>query len=44
MGWIPDLPDPRDYTHGHEAVLPLLKRLKRSQRKELPDEVDLRVV
>jgi C1A family cysteine protease len=42
MGWIPDVPDPRDYTYRHEAVLRLLKRLKRSRRMELPDEVDLR--
>lgn len=42
MGWIPDLPDARDYTWRHEAVLPLLQRLKRPRRRELPDEVDLR--
>lgn len=42
MGWIPDLPDPRDYVYRHEAILPLLERLKRSRRKKLPDEVDLR--
>lgn len=42
MGWIPDLPDPRDYTFRHEAVLPLLKRLKRRRQKSLPDAVDLR--
>ncbi len=42
MGWIPDLPDPCDYTYRHEAVLPLLKGLKRSRRKNLPDKVDLR--
>lgn len=42
MGWIPDLPDPRDYTFRHEAILPLLQRLKRPDRRNLPDEVDLR--
>lgn len=42
MGWIPDLPDPRDYTHRHEAVLPLLSRLRRWRRKKQPEEVDLR--
>lgn len=42
FGWLPDLPDARDYTFGHEAVLPLLERLKRSRRKSLPDDVDLR--
>jgi hypothetical protein len=42
MGWIPDLPDPRDYTFRHEAVVALLERLQRSRRTNLPDEVDLR--
>jgi C1A family cysteine protease len=42
MGWIPDLPDPRDYTYRHEAIRPLLERLKRADHKKLPDEVDLR--
>lgn len=42
MGWIPDLPDPRDYTFRHEAVVQLLKRLKRPRRRSLPDAVDLR--
>ena len=42
MGWHPDLPDARDYTDRHDAVLPLLRRLKRSRRKTLPSEVDLR--
>ncbi len=41
-GWIPDLPDARDYTYWEEPVYPLLKRLTRSRRKQLPDEVDLR--
>ncbi|QDT90444.1 C1 family peptidase [Gimesia algae] len=41
MGWIPDLPDARDFTCTHDAVVPLLRRLKKSRRKE-PDEVDLR--
>jgi C1A family cysteine protease len=42
LGWIPDLPDARDYTFRHPEVLPLLLRLKRARRKTLPDEVDLR--
>lgn len=42
MGWIPDLPDARDYTWRHDAVLPLLQRLKRPRRSTPPDEVDLR--
>ena len=29
MGWIPDLPDARDYTYRHEAVRPLLEKLVR---------------
>ncbi len=40
MGWIPDLPDARDYTFQHECILPLLRRLAPASR-ELPDEVDL---
>ena len=36
------MPDPRDYGYRQEAVLPLLERLKRSRRKNFPDEVDLR--
>jgi C1A family cysteine protease len=42
LGWIPDLPDARDYTFRHDAVLPLLERLKHSRRANLPDQVDLR--
>ena len=42
MGWQPDLPDSRDYSHGHPAVLPSLRKLKRLGPEELPDEVDLR--
>jgi len=42
MGWQPDLPDARDYTFHHLEILPLLRQLKRSRRKSLPDEVDLR--
>jgi C1A family cysteine protease len=42
MGWIPDLPDARDYTYRHNKVLHLLRRLKRSRRKTLPNQVDLR--
>ncbi len=42
MGWQPDLPDARDYTFRHPEVLPRLRRLKQSQRKSLPDAVDLR--
>ncbi|BBO35584.1 hypothetical protein PLANPX_5196 [Lacipirellula parvula] len=42
MGWIPDLPDPRDFTYRSTAVLPLLVRLNRTQSETLPDEVDLR--
>ena len=30
MGWIPDLPDARDYTYRHEEVLRLLRRLKQT--------------
>jgi len=42
MGWIPDLPDPRDYTLRHETVRRLLKFLKSTQQQNMPDEIDLR--
>lgn len=42
MGWLPDLPDPRDYTFRHGRVLPLLARLIRTEGLELPPRVDLR--
>ena len=41
MGWIPDLPDPRDYTCRHEEILPLI-RPTAVPRDDLPDQVDLR--
>jgi C1A family cysteine protease len=41
LGWIPDMPDPRDYTYRHKEILPILQQLKPSSG-ELPDEVDLR--
>jgi C1A family cysteine protease len=41
LGWIPDLPDLRDYTFQHAAVLGLLKQLKRKRRKKLPNRIDL---
>jgi C1A family cysteine protease len=42
MGWIPDLPDPRDYTPEHQQVRLLLARLKRPRWLALPSHVDLR--
>lgn len=42
MGWIPDLPDARDYTYRDEEILPLLRNLKHLTTTELPDQVDLR--
>lgn len=42
MGWIPDLPDIRDYTFQHPEILSTLVRLKRPPGKELPEAVDLR--
>lgn len=42
MGWIPDLPDPRDYTYRHPEILPLLRQLKPPNRQQLADELDLR--
>ena len=42
MGWIPDPPDPRDYTLRTEAILPLLQGFSRCPQKKLPTKVDLR--
>lgn len=41
MGWIPDIPDPRDYTYRHKEILTILQQLKPFSG-ELPEEVDLR--
>ena len=41
MGWIPDPPDPRDFTLRHDAILSRLRRLTRGPQKKLPDRVDL---
>lgn len=42
MGWIPDLPDPRDYTPDHGEVRPLLEGLRGFKRRKLPRHCDLR--
>lgn len=42
MGWIPDLPDPRDFTPEHEQIAPLLHSLRPSRKKAIPKRVDLR--
>jgi C1A family cysteine protease len=42
MGWIPDLPDPRDFTFSNHAVLSQLRRLNRSLGKTSPPAIDLR--
>jgi C1A family cysteine protease len=44
-GWLPPMPDLRDYTDERAEVKPLLKSLtfpKAVKRKSLPDHVDLR--
>lgn len=43
MGWLPDYPDFRDYTPGHEAIRPLIKKMKvdRPVPGELPASMDL---
>ena len=42
MGWLPDIPDARDYAPWHDNVLPLLMQLKRTEIDDLPKQVDLR--
>ena len=44
LGWIPDLPDIRDYTMDHEDVAPIVSKLGglRAQSSQAPPAVDLR--
>lgn len=42
MGWIPDLPDTRDYTFRQPEVVSLLRRFKQTRHEPLHDAVDLR--
>jgi C1A family cysteine protease len=42
LGWIPDLPDARDYDYRHPEVLRLLQKLKPACCTQLPTAVDLR--
>lgn len=41
MGWLPDMPDFRDYTSEHTFIEPQIKRIKFSRTKQ-PTKVDLR--
>ena len=44
MGWIPDLPDYRDYTLEHEVIKPMLEdmRVGEPEKVSAPSSVDLR--
>ncbi|HEX5526610.1 MAG TPA: C1 family peptidase [Solirubrobacterales bacterium] len=44
LGWVPDYPDVRDYTPGHEEVSSLLAKtsVPESKQAALPGRVDLR--
>lgn len=44
MGWVPDLPDIRDYSPDHDAVKPMLKNMKMDKTDTLsvPATKDLR--
>ncbi len=42
MGWLPDLPDARDFTFRNPYVLSLLRRLKWPEVDPVPDSIDLR--
>ncbi len=44
MGWIPDLPDYRDYSPNHEKIMPLLADIKMDEpeKRTLPPSHDLR--
>lgn len=44
LGWVPDSPDPRDYTHEHQAIAKVLEAkcyLKHEDGCELPTKCDL---
>lgn len=41
MGWIPDLPDPRDNSYQHDDISSILQQVDLKSRN-LPEEVDLR--
>lgn len=41
MGWIPDLPDTRDFTFRHPEVLSLLRQFKQAKQEAMQDDVDL---
>jgi C1A family cysteine protease len=45
MGWIPDLPDYRDYTLEHEEIKPMLQEMRvgEPEKVSLPSSVDLRL-
>lgn len=42
FGWIPDYPDFRDYTEGHEKIKPILSKLGTESSKSLPSKIDLK--
>lgn len=44
MGWIPDLPDYRDYTLGHEKIKPMLEEMRvgEPEKVSLPSSTDLK--
>lgn len=43
MGWIPDLPDHRDYSCQHSDIAPLLKKSgAETPKANLPSKIDLR--
>lgn len=42
-GWLPDIPDIRDFGFTHQSVLSMLQRLARPEVVDQIDEVDLRV-
>ena len=44
MGWLPDLPDYRDYTPEHKEIKPMLEEMKLAEveKVSLPSSADLR--
>jgi len=42
LGWLPDVPDLRDYDYDHPSVEPLSRKVFQATARRLPDKIDLR--
>ncbi|CAD7779151.1 MAG: hypothetical protein KCCBMMGE_00817 [Candidatus Methanoperedenaceae archaeon GB37] len=46
MGWLPDLPDYRDYTPEHKRIKPMLEEMKLAEveKVSLPSSADFKTM